>query len=73
MSEVLYLASYRPEEEIAAERFEAYRAASERAQRTLDLDDGLAAGRAWKAFLDVFVRRPRPHAVSSSAAQEPRH
>lgn len=39
----------------AARLFEAYVAAATRAQVTHDMDDGLAAGRAWAAFLDVFV------------------
>ena len=64
MSYVIHLASSRPSEELAADRFEAYRVASERAQRTLDLQDGIEAGRAWKAFLDTFVERSARAAAS---------
>ena len=42
-----------------AERlFAAYCKLAERAQRSLDLHDGLAAGRAWRRFLDSFLPRP---------------
>ena len=35
--------------------FWAYRSAHEKAQRTQDIADGIAAGRAWAAFLKFFV------------------
>jgi len=39
-----------------------YVAASRRAQQTQDIDDGIAAGRAWAAWLAAFAadRRPPP-------------
>ncbi len=40
--------------------FRAFVAASRRAQATHDLGDGLAAGRAWAAFLAAFERPARP-------------
>lgn len=50
-----------------AERlFEAYVAAATKAKATQDLQDGLAAGRAWSAFLDAFVppeRRLAEHVI----------
>lgn len=55
MSDMRHPMTSSPDEQIAAERFEAYRVASARAQQTLDLRDGIAAGHAWSAFLDVFV------------------
>jgi len=42
--------------ERARDAWDAYVAAKERAQATDDLRDGLAAGRAWRAFLNLFVR-----------------
>lgn len=41
-------------EERAERAFETYREAAAHAQRTLVLADGIAAGRAWAAFLAVF-------------------
>jgi hypothetical protein len=35
-----------------------YAAAAQKAQRTLDINDGLAAGRAWKRFLHLFAPIP---------------
>jgi len=35
--------------------WDAYVAAMEKAQQTLDINDGMAAGRAWKAFVDEFL------------------
>jgi hypothetical protein len=42
--------------EDAAQSFQAYTEAAVRAQTTLSLEDGIAAGRAWLAFLDAFQR-----------------
>ena len=32
-----------------------YAAAQDKAKRTLSIDDGIVAGRAWKAFIDSFL------------------
>lgn len=37
------------------EAFNAYVAARGRAEETLAVEDGLAAGRAWRRFLDLFI------------------
>lgn len=41
--------------ERARDAWDAYVAAKERAQATDDFRDGLAAGRAWRTFLNLFV------------------
>lgn len=38
----------------ADDLWEAYRLAAQKAQATLDIEDGLAAGVAWRAWLDHF-------------------
>lgn len=35
--------------------FQEFRALTIKAQKTLDLDDAIAAGNAWRAFLDDFL------------------
>lgn len=35
--------------------WQAYREAAEKAQRSLKLEDGISAGRAWRAWLDLFM------------------
>jgi hypothetical protein len=40
--------------------FEQYVAAKNKADRTNNLADGLAAGHAWAAFLDSFTRETAP-------------
>lgn len=42
-------------EAIIDARFEAYRQAAAKAQATLRLEDGIAAGKAWRAWLDLFM------------------
>jgi hypothetical protein len=44
----------------AQRRFDAYVAAMKLAQQTLSLEDGLAAGRCWHAFLDMFLPPESP-------------
>ena len=44
----------RKRDERADELWEEYRRAAKKAQSTLDIDDGVAAGRAWRAWLDQF-------------------
>ncbi len=44
----------RKRDERADELWEEYRRAAQKAQATLDIDDGVAAGRAWRAWLDQF-------------------
>lgn len=39
------------------EAWDAYIAAQERAKETLDFDDGVAAGKAWAAWLELFAGR----------------
>ncbi|WP_066923025.1 hypothetical protein [Methylobacterium sp. CCH5-D2] len=41
-----------------AEAWENYVAAKQRADETLALEDGLAASRAWRAFLQIFIPDP---------------
>jgi len=36
-------------------RWEAYRQAAAKAQRSLKQEDGILAGRAWRAWLDLFM------------------
>lgn len=38
-----------------AEAWQAYVAARQRVDETLDMDDGIIAARAWKRFLDLFL------------------
>lgn len=38
----------------ADDLWEDYRRAAVKAQETLDIEDGIAAGRAWRAWLDNF-------------------
>ncbi len=38
----------------AEDLWEAYRTAARKAQTSLDIEDGLAAGVAWRAWLDHF-------------------
>jgi hypothetical protein len=42
-------------EAIQFARWDAYATALRRAQATLDIRDGIAAGEAWRAFLAVFL------------------
>lgn len=37
--------------------WQAYREAQDLAQRTLKIEDGIAAGKAWARWLEMFVRR----------------
>lgn len=58
--------------DIAAHRaFEAYAAAKRKADETLDFDDARAAGRAWCAFLNVFVD-PQHHIIDHAVVQFPK-
>ena len=41
----------------AAEAFEAFCAANQRAQRSMRIEDGIRAGRAWGTFLRHFEKR----------------
>lgn len=36
-------------------RWQEYAAAAERAQRTRRVEDGIAAGRAWRRWLDLYM------------------
>ena len=42
-------------DEIAHTAFLAYAEAKARVEQTMDIRDAMAAGRAWRAFLNVFV------------------
>lgn len=44
----------RQRDQRADDLWEAYRLAALKAQATLDMEDGFAAGRAWRAWLDHF-------------------
>jgi hypothetical protein len=59
----------RPAPSRADERFAAYAAASRRAQSTLSLGDGIAAGRAWRDFLAAFERPSRTPRDGEAAPQ----
>ncbi|MDX7953745.1 hypothetical protein P7D22_21505 [Lichenihabitans sp. Uapishka_5] len=63
MSTIVELVSVRPDEVIVEERFQAYKAAAQRCQETMKVSDGIAAGHAWKAFLDVFLSSPQRYAL----------
>ncbi|MBN8957642.1 MAG: hypothetical protein J0H17_13895 [Rhizobiales bacterium] len=43
---------------VAAARFRHYCETALKAQRTMDLQDGIAAGRAWASFLQAFELPP---------------
>jgi hypothetical protein len=49
----------------------AYCAAAERAQRTRRIEDGIAPGRAWAAFLALFEGQPPPPSSPSPPSPPP--
>ena len=51
----------------AEEAFDAYREASLKAQQSLDINDGIAAGKPWRAFLELFLPPPRAKSDERSA------
>ena len=53
MNDVVSIEAVRSAREDAA--FERYRLAVLKVQATLDSQDGLEAGRAWRAYLDTFM------------------
>lgn len=44
-----------------------YIAAQKRAQATGDIEDGMAAGRAWRRWLDCFMTTEQRQAIDSCA------
>jgi len=44
----------RTKDERGSELWEAYRLATAKAQSSLDIEDGIRAGKAWSAWLDHF-------------------
>lgn len=50
------------QEAIQSARWDAYSAALRRAQQTLDIRDGIAAGKAWREWLAAFTP-PESHGV----------
>lgn len=55
-------------EERANEAFQDYLAAREKAEVSRDLQDGIAAGRAWRRFLDIFMTGDQSEALSDGSA-----
>ncbi|ORE87717.1 hypothetical protein [Aurantimonas sp. 22II-16-19i] len=55
-------------EERANEAFQDYLAAREKAEVSRDLQDGIAAGRAWRRFLDIFMTGDQREALSDGSA-----
>jgi hypothetical protein len=47
------------QQEALDEAWEAFRRARERAMRSARVEDGIAAGHAWGAFLRLFEKEPR--------------
>lgn len=53
MNDVVSLVEHR--EALIDARWTSYQLAAQRAQGSLKLEDGIAAGRAWRAWLDLFM------------------
>lgn len=57
MSNVVRIADIREQRRLTQEEaWEIYVAAQDKAKRTLRLEDGIAAGKAWGEFIALFVR-----------------
>ena len=56
MSNVVPFVAYSPDQE---KLWWAFVSAAEKAQRSKDIQDGIAAGKAWAAFLKVFAPQSR--------------
>jgi len=61
-----------PCEDEASEAFRRYSDAKMKADRTLDFRDGMAAGRAWREFLNLFLSLDQRMPVDTNIIEFPR-
>lgn len=57
-SKVVHIAAVREQRQVSeADAWQAYVIARDKAERTKDINDGIAAGKAWATWLRLFERR----------------
>lgn len=61
-----------PREDEASVAFQRYSDAKMRADRTLDFRDGMAAGRAWREFLNLFLSLEQKMPVDTNIIEFPK-
>jgi len=61
-----------PKDDEAHEAFQEYAAAKMRAEATMDFADAMAAGRAWRIFINLFVGPENQMAVDSNVIPFPK-
>lgn len=58
MGELVFIDVARREKNVTVQQaWDAYVAAQDRAKNSRDIADGIAAGHAWRTWLDLFVQR----------------